>query len=139
MTSNDHRAGVLLRALRTGVVPGADMRDLFTDDLTVWTPTFSVRSLAELTAEPSALEVAFSDIDLDVRPLDVGGEYACAEWVLAATHSGPLPLGEGRTAQPTGKRVTLVGATVAEFDGALICSLRHYWDELALIEQLAEA
>lgn len=136
MTSNDERAKALVRALRSRVVPGAEARDMFTEDLRVWTPTFTARSLAELTAETSVLEAAFSDVDLDVRTLDVGGEYACAEWVLTVTHSGPFPLGEERTAQPTGRRLTLIGATVAEFDGDLICSLRHYWDEFSLVEQL---
>jgi SnoaL-like polyketide cyclase len=136
VTSNERRAGVLVRALESRFVRGAEAHELFTEDLRVWTPTFNARSLAELTAETSALETAFSDVDLDVRALDVGGDYACAEWVLSATHSGPFSLGEGRRALPTGRRLTLVGATVAEFDGELICSLRHYWDELALIEQL---
>lgn len=136
MTSNEHRAEILVRALQSRLFRGAEAHGLFTEDLRVWTPTFTARSLTELTAETSALQTAFSDVELDVRALDVGGDYACAEWVLSATHSGPVSLGEGRSAQPTGRRLTLVGVTVAEFDGELICSLRHYWDELALIEQL---
>jgi predicted ester cyclase len=136
VTSNRRRADILVRALHSGVVGGAEALDLFTEDVRVWTPTFNARSLADLTAETSVLEAALSDVDLDVRPLDVGGDYACAEWVFSATHSGPLPLGEETGAQPTGRRVRLVGVAVAEFDGDRICSLRHYWDERTLVEQL---
>ena len=136
MISNQGRADLLVRALRSRVLGGGEAGDLFTEDVKVWTPTFSARSLADLTAETSVFEAAFSDVDLDVRPLDVGGDYACAEWVLWATHSGPFPSREEAGAQPTGRRVRLVGVTVAEFDDDRICSLRHYWDELMLVQQL---
>jgi ketosteroid isomerase-like protein len=82
------------------------------------------------------LDHAFSDIDLDVAPLDVGGDFACAEWTVSMTHTGPLVLAGGEVAEPTGTRITLNGATVAEFRGDRICSLRQYWDELAAFEQI---
>ncbi len=78
----------------------------------------------------------FSGIELEVAPLDVGGDYACAEWCATMTHTGPLVLAEGEIVEPTGTRITLNGATVAEFRGDRICSLRQYWDELAVFEQL---
>jgi ketosteroid isomerase-like protein len=42
----------------------------------------------------------------------------------------------GGVVEPTGVRVTINGMTVAEFAGAQICSIRQYWDELAVFEQL---
>ena len=41
-----------------------------------------------------------------------------------------------RSIEPSGTRVTLHGVTVAEFHGERICSLRQYWDEIAVLEQL---
>ena len=38
--------------------------------------------------------------------------------------------------EPTGERVTIHGVTVAEFRDERICSIRQYWDELSLFEQL---
>jgi ketosteroid isomerase-like protein len=52
------------------------------------------------------------------------------------THSGALVLADGMTIEPTGVRIRLNGASVAEFRGERICSLRQYWDELAVLEQL---
>jgi ketosteroid isomerase-like protein len=52
------------------------------------------------------------------------------------THTGPLVLAGGAVVQPAGTRITLNGATVAEFRGDRICSLRQYWDELAVFEQI---
>jgi SnoaL-like polyketide cyclase len=71
-----------------------------------------------------------------VSPLDVGGDHACAEWTVTMTHTGTLTLADGLVVEPTGIRVTLHGATVAEFEGDRICSLRQYWDEFGVLEQL---
>jgi hypothetical protein len=79
---------------------------------------------------------AFSDIDLEVSPLDVGGEYACVEWRVSMTHTGQIEVAAGKVVDPTGVRVTLHGITVAEFRGDRICSLRQYWDELSVFDQL---
>jgi hypothetical protein len=52
------------------------------------------------------------------------------------THTGVLELGGGTNIDATNERVTVHGATIAEFDGDRICALRQYWDEFAVLEQL---
>jgi ketosteroid isomerase-like protein len=137
VTTNAARATALARALRASVEGDiAAVLDIYTDDVTAWAPAVSVRSASELAAELARRDDAFSDIDLEVVPFDVGGDYACAEWSLAMTHSGRLALPDGTVIDPTGVRVSLNGVTVAEFRGDRICSLRQYWDELAVLEQL---
>jgi hypothetical protein len=137
MTSNAKRADVLARALRAGIGnDGEPDAELYTEDVRAWTPALATTSRKELLAEFDRRDDAFSDIELDVIPLDVGGEYACAEWTVAMTHSGPLPIAPGTVIEPTGTRVTLHGVTVAEFRGEQICSLRQYWDEFSVVEQL---
>lgn len=137
MSSNAARAASLIRALRAGLEGDRDAAaELCTDDITAWAPAVSVRSAADLAALLERREDAFSDIDLEVAPLDVGGDYACVEWTVRMTHSGPLVLADDRVVEPTGVRITLHGATVAEYRGDRICSLRQYWDELAVAEQL---
>ena len=34
----------------------------------------------------------FTEVAIEVHPLDVAGDHACVEWVASAVHSGPLPL-----------------------------------------------
>jgi len=137
MTSNADRATTLIRALRAGIDGDTGtIRDLCTEDVRAWTPALSAGSFTELAAELERRDHAFSDIDLEVAPLDVGGDYACAEWSVSMTHTGPLVLAGGEVAEPTGARITLNGATVAEFRHDRICSLRQYWDELAAFEQI---
>ena len=137
MTANAARAETLVRALRASIEGDRTaMGDVFTDDVKAWTPALSAASRDELIAEFERRDDAFSDIDVDVLPLDVGGDFACAEWSVTLTHSGALTLADGKFIEPTGLRVTIHGATVAEFRGDRICSLRQYWDELAVLEQM---
>jgi ketosteroid isomerase-like protein len=137
VTSNAERAAILTRALRARIEgDGAAIDELYTDDVHAWTPAFSVTTLAELRSEFDRQDDAFSSFTVEVVPLDTGGDYACAEWTVTMTHSGPLAVAGGRAVEPTAMRITLNGITVAEFRGDRICSLRQYWDELAVFDQL---
>jgi ketosteroid isomerase-like protein len=144
VTSNAQRAAVLEQFLR-GFVDGAQAAVLghCTEDVRVWTPERTVSSRDELLAELDRREDAFSFSDsgaqADIMPLDVGGEFACAEWSVTLTHTRTLDLADGGVLRPTGARVTVHGVTVAEFDGERICSLRQYWDELGALEEVAAA
>jgi ketosteroid isomerase-like protein len=137
MTAAAARGELLVRALQASVRgDGATLATLYTDDIKAWTPAQSASSATELLRELERRDDAFSDIELDVTPLDVGGDYACAEWRVAMTHTGDLALRDAEVVPATGVRVTINGVTVAEFDGDKICALRQYWDELAVYEQL---
>lgn len=137
MTSNAARAEILEQALHAGIRGDAStVTRLCTDDVTAWTPARSVSSIGELLTELRRRDDAFSDVELEVSPLDVGGDYAGAEWRVTMTHTGNLVLGDDNIVEPTGERVTLNGVTIAEFRGDRICSFRQYWDELSVFEQL---
>jgi ketosteroid isomerase-like protein len=137
MTSNASRATTLVRTLRAAVARDLDeLAGLLTDDVRTWTPAISTSSRAELIEAIGQRDDTFSDVELDVVPLDVGGDHACLEWTAAMTHTGPLPLHDDRSLEPTGIRVTLHGVTVAEFEGDRICALRQYWDDSDVLDQL---
>jgi ketosteroid isomerase-like protein len=137
MSSNEARATALVRALRAAIERDREtLGALLTDDVRAWTPTLSTSSLSELFDELERRDDAFSDFALDATPLDVGGDYACVEWTVAMTNTGRITLDSDHSIGPTGTRVTVHGVTVAEFDGDRICSVRQYWDENGLLEQL---
>jgi ketosteroid isomerase-like protein len=137
VTANEARATTLVRALRAGIDGDRDaLKELYTDDVRAWTPALSTGSLAELMDELDRRDDAFSDIELDVVPLDVGGDYAGAEWSVAMTHTGTLVVAGDTRIEPTGLRIHVHGVSVAEFRGERICALRQYWDEYELLAQL---
>ena len=77
VTSNEHRATTLVRALRAAIARDRQtLRELLTDDVRAWSPALSTASLDELFNELDQRDEAFTDIELDVAPLDVGGDYA---------------------------------------------------------------
>jgi ketosteroid isomerase-like protein len=140
MTSNEARAAALVRALRAGIERDREaLGGLLTDDVRAWTPTLSTSSLSELLDELDRRDDAFSDFELDAAPLDVGGDYACVEWTVEMSHTGRITLDADNIIEPSGMRVTAHGVTVAEFEGDRICSVRQYWDEFGVLEQLGAA
>jgi ketosteroid isomerase-like protein len=137
VTTNAARAATLVRALRARIDGdrGA-VADLYTDDVKAWAPRLSTSSRHELLAEFDRRDEAFTDAAIQVLPLDVGSDYACAEWTVTMTHTGRLDLGDGRSIEPTGDQVVIHGVTVAEFRDERICAFRQYWDEATLADQL---
>jgi hypothetical protein len=112
------------------------VRTLVTDDVRTWTPGFStVTSEGLLDALADRVD-ALSDTALRATPLDVGGDFACVEWTVETTHTGALTVGPQTSIEPTGTRVTIHGVTVAEFHDDRICSIRQYWDENELLDQI---
>lgn len=137
MSSNATRAATLTAALRASIEGDVDAVEQFcADDVTTWTPAMATSSLAELRAVLSGRDDAFSEIELDPVPLDVGGDHACVEWSVTMTHTGALELAGGVIVEPTGLRISLHGVSIAEFRDERICSLRQYWDEVGALEQL---
>jgi len=137
VTTNEARASTLTRALRAGLEGDrTTVEALCTDDVRVWAPALDAGSRAELLDALDRRDNAFSDVELTTVPLDVGGDFACVEWTATMTHTGAIELGGDTSVAATGERIVVNGATIAEFDGARICSLRQYWDEFAVLEQL---
>ena len=137
MASNAVRAEILERALRAAVTGDAQtVRQLCTDDVTVWGPASFTASVDELAAAIGRRDEGFSAVELEITPLDVIGDHACAEWSASMTHSGSVTLAGGTALEPTGVRIAVHGVTVAEFQGERICAARQYYDELSVLEQL---
>lgn len=136
MTTNEERALLLTLALEKSFDRDLSVGDLYTEDIRAWTPTLHTSSLSELLAEAERRDEAFSDVQVEVTPLDAGRDFVCAEWVVSMTHTGPFELATGSVVEPTGTRLTLYGVTIAEFLGMRICALRQYWDRLSVLDQL---
>ena len=138
MASTASAQASAMRRLLDATVTGdrAAMADLVTADVTGWSPNLFVTSRDELLAALEQREDAFSGIEVRVQALDQIGDKAVAEWHVAVDHTGPLAVDDDLVIEPTGRRLHVSGATVAEFDGDRICAFRSYFDDLALIEQL---
>ncbi len=139
MASTASARASAMRRLLDATVTGdrAAIADLVTADVTAWSPNLFVTSRDELLGAFEHRDDAFSGIEVRVQALDQIGDKAITEWHVAADHTGPLVVDDDLVIEPTGRRVNLSGATIAEFDGDdRICAIRSYFDDLAIIEQL---
>jgi len=137
MGSSADRAAALVRGIQASVCGDSTViADVYTTEVQGWSPALHVSSAAELAVEFEDRDDAFSDVEVEVSPLDTTGNHACVEWIARATHSGPIVVDPDLVIEPTGQRISLRGVTVADFDGDRICAFRQYWDEVALLEQL---
>jgi ketosteroid isomerase-like protein len=131
-----NRALIVQSALEAAVTGDeARLEQVYTDDVTGWSPTATATSREDLLADLRGRRGVFSDVDLALDAVDEVGDKVIAEWRLAATHTGPLELDELRL-DPTGRRVELRGVLIAEFEGERIKRFRQYWDEVALLDGL---
>ena len=138
--SNEDRAARLSRAIVATVTGDrAQLNDLFTSDVLASGPNLQAFSREQLAIEIGQRVSVFSDRKVSVAALDVSGDQACVEWVASGVHSGRYEFdGHGSGVfEPTGRRVRLRAISVAEFEGDQICSMRSYWDDLALLETLS--
>ena len=134
---SDSRKDVLLKALEAEVgTETVDLGTLFTDDVVGWSPYANLSGLAALSGLATVHETAFSNLELEIRGLDEVGNKAFAEWLIEADHTGPFVMGDDVVLEPTGRRVQLAGATIADFRAGKIRSYRTYFDDVSLIEQL---
>ena len=137
---SDSRKDVLLKALEVEIGgASAPLDTLFTDDVVSWSPYASVSGLAGMVALSAVRDLTFSNVVIMYRGLDEVGNKAIAEWVIEADHTGPLVLDEDVVLEATGKRITMPGVTVADFRDGKIRSIRTYFDDISLVEQILDA
>src|SRR6476646_8476085 len=136
MTQNG-RAGVLERALDACVTGQAGaLPELFTDDVSGWSPNLMVTSLGELTEAVGARDESLSDVSILVHGVDVVGDRAYAEYIVSAVFSGPFPIGDDIVIDPNGRELTLGGIIAADFAGDKISAFRNYFDDVTLLVQM---
>ena len=138
--AENSRAQVLRRALEACVTGDVDaLQELFTADVSGWSPNMLVSSLDELSETVAYREEALSDVGIGIDSLDVFGNKGLVEYRLNAVFSGPFVLHEDTVVEPTWAKILLGAAIVAEFRGNKISAFRNYFDDAALLEQMLPA
>ena len=134
------RATALRRAVEIGISPTdealAALGDIFTADVSFWSPNILALGLDDLAENLSFREKAFSDVDLVFDTLDIFGRRGLAEFRVAADFSGPFVIDEAVVIEPNGHRLVLGAAVVADFEGHKIKAIRVYFDDSTLLEQM---
>ena len=138
--ADNGRSQVLRRALEACIAGNADvLPELFTADVSGWSPNMLVSSLEELQETVAGREEALSDVEIEINSLDVFANKGFVEYRLHAVFSGPFALDENTVVEPTGDKILLGAALVADFSGDKISAFRNYFDDASLLEQMVAA
>ena len=131
------RAGVLERAIEACLNGEVDaLPELFSDDVSGWSPNMLVASRGELAEVVAEREASFSNMSVKIDALDVVGNKGYAEYRVSAVFSAPFVVDEQTAIEPNGRELLLGAAFVAEFSGDTISAFRNYFDNAALLEQM---
>jgi ketosteroid isomerase-like protein len=136
MAENDRRR-LLRRGLEACVLGDVEaLPELFTTDVSGWSPNMLVTSLDGLSEVVASRDAALSDVSVQVDALDVVGNKGYVEYRLGAVFSGPFVVDGETVVEPNGQRIEIGAAIVAEFTADKISAFRNYFDDAALLEQL---
>ena len=123
-----------LQLMATGVES-----DVFTDDVTGWTPLGEVHGRDQLRDQVTDWRDGMTDIDLVVDGIAVDGATAMARWRLSARHTGVVLVNEDLLYEPSGQEVTVAVTSEFGFRDERICWFRHDYDLDDLLRQLRAA
>lgn len=135
--ADSSRGAVLTRALEAAITGDVEaLPEVFTDDVSGWSPNMLVTSLDELTELVGEREDALNDVSVQVDGLDVTGNKGFVEYRVSARFSGPFVVDDELTIEPNG-RVLIVGACMAaDFSDGKISAFRNYFDNVTLLGQM---
>ena len=137
------RGAILRRAIETCIHPDDDaiakLGELFSDDVTVWSPNLLAVGLTDLAENLAFRENTFSDVDIQIDALDVFANKGFAEFRVTATFTGPFVIGKETVIEPNGHELLLGAAAIADFEAGKIKALRAYFDDATLLEQMLAA
>jgi len=131
------RAETLERALEACLKGEVDaLPDLFTDDVSGWSPNMLVTSRDELAEVIAERDTSLENVSVKIDALDVIGNKGYAEYHVNAVFSAPFVIDEDTVIEPNGREILLGAAFVAEFNADAISAFRNYFDNAALLEQM---
>lgn len=137
MPSTAKRQDTLAKAIGAFLTGDVSVcEEVFSRDVVWSSPVMTTRSRDELETRLSSRAGGLTNIELSFVHLVTDGEVGVAEWRAAADHVRPFVVPEDTRLDPGGERVILTGVTVADFEGARISAIRHYFDKSTVLEQL---
>src|SRR5215831_18289776 len=80
------------------------------------------------------------DTKISLHPVKFGsGDWTCVIGELEGTFSKPMPIGNGNTIPPTGKKFKLSMCTVGHWKDGKMIEEHLFWDNQALLKQIGLA
>ena len=110
------------------------------DIVVSWPDGHDTQGLQRHIDDLSAMFVYAPDTKIKDHPIRVcSGEYTAVMGIMTGTFTKPMPLGNGRTAPPTGKSFRLPMATIGHWKGNTMDHEWLFWDNQTYMQQIGMA
>lgn len=111
------------------------------DIIVSWPDGHDTHGLAKHIEDLKAMFVAIPDLKITEHPIKIAnGHWTAVTGRLLGTFSKPMPMGNGKFVQPTGKKLDLTMATIGHWTDAGVMDHEWlFWDNQTYMKQLGLA
>jgi hypothetical protein len=113
------------------------------DDVVVtWPDGHQTHGLKRHIEDMKAMFVYAPDTRIKVHPIRFGnatGEWTCVSSFMEGTFTVPMPVGDGKFIQPTGKAFKLPMCTIGHWKNGVMFEESLYWDNQTYMSQMGIA
>jgi predicted ester cyclase len=108
------------------------------DDIVVtWPDGHETKGIGKHTEDLKALFVLAPDIKIKTHPIRFGsGSWTTATGVMTGTFTQPMPLPDGKSIPPTGKRFAIGMATIGHWKNGKMDHEWLFWDNQDFMNQI---
>jgi len=107
------------------------------DIVVTWPDGHETKGLESHTNDLKALFVFAPDIKIKEHPIRFGsGSWTSVTGVMTGTFTQPMPIGDGKTIPPNGKRFAIGMATIGHWSGKTMDHEWLFWDNQDFMKQL---
>jgi predicted ester cyclase len=105
-----------------------------------WPDGHSTYGIDKHIEDLKAMFVYAPDTNIKVHPVKIGsGEWTSVIGVMEGTFTKPMPIGDGKFIQPTGKKYSINMCTVGHWKNGVMIEEWLFWDNLTYMKQLGIA
>lgn len=110
------------------------------DDIIVnWPDGHHTNGLPKHLEDMKAMFVYAPDTRIKVHPIRFGnntGEWTCVTGIMEGTFTKPMPTGDGKFIQPTGKSFKIPMCTIGHWKDGLMIEESLFWDNQTYVNQM---
>lgn len=107
------------------------------DIVVTWPDGHETKGIDKHIEDLKALFVFAPNIEIKTHPIRFGsGAWTAVTGVMTGTFTQPMPIGDGKTIQPNGKRFAIGMATIGHWDGKTMDHEWLFWDNKDFMKQL---
>ena len=102
-----------------------------------WPDGHCTNGIGKHIEDLKAMFVYSPDTKIKVHPIRFGsGEFTCVTGIMTGTFTKPMPIGNGKFIQPTGKKFSIPMCTVGHWKDGVMTEEWLFWDNATYMKQI---